>query len=234
MGLLYAATTPESPARTTAPIVPTPVCLLVALEPLTSGIIDSVSDTTTPPALPSGRFLLRLPRALHAALRRAAREAGLSLNDYCARRLAAPVPSSGHADLAAVVDRASDLLGPSLVGIVAYGSWARGEPTDHSDVDLLVVVDAEFPLTRQAYRAWDAQPLTVDGRPAEVHLVRLPGPSAQVTGIWAEAAIDGHVVVERGFVLSTRLASVRRALLGGRLQRRSVHGQPYWTEVACA
>lgn len=182
--------------------------------------------------LPSGRFVLRLPRELHGALRRSARALGLSLNDYCVRRLAAPAPSRGHGDLATVVDRATALLGVSLVGMIAFGSWVRGEATTTSDVDILVVVDTDFPLTRRVYHDWDAQPLTVEGRPVEVHLVRLPAPASTVTGVWAEAAIDGQVIVERGFVLSAHLAAVRRALLGGHLERRTVHGQPYWTEVA--
>jgi len=42
-----------------------------------------------------GRFLLRISPGLHAALREAATAQGLSLNDYCARKLAAPASSSG-------------------------------------------------------------------------------------------------------------------------------------------
>lgn len=179
------------------------------------------------------KWVLRLPPGLHAAIREAAREAGLSLNEYCLRRLAAPGPSLVVDPLAPVVERAADVVGPSLVGVMAFGSWARGQAADTSDIDLLVVVDPSFELARSVYRRWDEQPpLAVDGRPVESHIVRLPVPPARVTGVWAEVAIDGIVLFERGLRLSSYLAEVRRAIVAGRMARRVVHGQPYWHEVA--
>jgi hypothetical protein len=53
-----------------------------------------------------------------------------------------------------------------------------------------------------------------------------------VTGLWAEAALDGVVLFERGLVVSKRLAAVRRDIVAGRLVRRLAHGQPYWAAVA--
>lgn len=181
----------------------------------------------------SGRFVLRVPAGLHAALRRAAAAAGLSLNDYCTRKLAAPIGSLGGAGGASgVVERAASVCGDALVGVVAYGSWARGEADERSDVDLLVVVEASVSLSRALYRKWDATPLTWEGRVVEPHFVRLPALPERVGGIWAEAAIDGIVLFERGLVVSARLAAVRRDILAGRLVRRFAHGQPYWFEVA--
>ena len=52
------------------------------------------------------------------------------------------------------------------------------------------------------------------------------------SGLWAEVALDGTVLFDRGWMLSARLARVRRAIADGRLVRRVVHGQPYWTETA--
>ena len=131
-----------------------------------------------------------------------------------------------------VVDRAAELFGEGLLGVLAYGSWVRGEATEASDVDVLVVVDANAPLTRALYRQWDAQPMTWEGRPLELHFVRLRRRDAPATGLWAEAALDGIVLFERGLVVSARLAAVRRDIVAGRLVRRLVHGQPYWAEVA--
>jgi hypothetical protein len=181
----------------------------------------------------SGRFVLRLPPGLHAALRRAAAEAGLSLNDYCTRKLSAPAGNlTAMAGATAAVARAAELFGEDLIAVVAFGSWARGEAIATSDVDVLVVVDAGAPLTRALYRRWDAAPLTWDGRPVEPHFVHLPEAGERPTGLWAEAAIDGLVIFERGTRVSGRLAELRRAVLAGRLVRRIVHGQPYWSEVA--
>jgi len=189
-----------------------------------------MSDITTGPA--SGRFLLRLPPGLHSALREAARGAGLSLNDYCVRRLAAADPGPVRQGLGLAVEWAADVAGSGLVGGAAFGSWARGEEGPGSDIDLLVVVEPSFALTREAYRRWDERRLEVDGHAVEPHFVRLPAGEERMAGLWGEVAIDGIVLFERGFVLSRRLADVRRAILAGRIERRTVHGQPYWCEVA--
>lgn len=187
-----------------------------------------MNDTTS---LPSGRFLLRIDPRLHAALRAAAEEAGLSLNEYCARKLASPggkvVGPAGEA-----VRRAVALVGEALLGVVAFGSWARDELAATSDVDLLIVVQETVRVTRDMYRPWDRSPLDWEGHPVEPHFVQLPEAGGRVSGLWAEAALDGLVLFERGFVVSRRLVDIRRRIAEGRLQRRRSHGHPYWVEVA--
>ncbi|MCI0434182.1 MAG: type II toxin-antitoxin system HicB family antitoxin, partial [Gemmatimonadetes bacterium] len=75
---------------------------------------DTIRNRSMGAALPSGRFVMRIDPALHAALRDAARAAGLSLNDYCVRKLAAPGSPVGPAE--EVLKRAASLLGAGLVG----------------------------------------------------------------------------------------------------------------------
>jgi Nucleotidyltransferase domain/HicB family len=107
----------------------------------------------------SGRFLLRISPGLYAALREVAAAQGLSLNDYCARKLATAggsLAAGGEAGRA--VERAADLFGASLVGVIAFGSWTRGEAASTSDIDLLVVLDRRVALRRELYRAWDEGP----------------------------------------------------------------------------
>jgi hypothetical protein len=184
-------------------------------------------DTTPSVSLPSGRFVLRITPGLHAALRAAAREEGLSLNEYCARKLASPTGCvTGPAG--EVVERAASRFGAALIGIVAFGSWARGEAADGSDVDILVVLESRLSIVRDLYRAWDEEPLSWGGRPVEAHFVHLPQPDEPMSGLWAEAALDGVVLFERGLAVSRRLADVRRRITAGELSRRRVHGQPYW------
>lgn len=181
----------------------------------------------------SGRFVLRIEPALHDVLRTAAAGAGLSLNDFCARSLAAA--GSGMRVLegaAQVVVRAIEQFGPSLTGVVAHGSWVRAEAADGSDVDVMIVVDRSVALTRALYRAWDADPVAIADRPVEAHVVQLPDPARPPSALWAEIAIDGIVLFERGLEVSRELIRVRRAIADGRLVRRVAHGQPYWTEVA--
>ena len=58
---------------------------------------------------------MRLKPGLHAALRSAAAAAGVSLNNYCARKLAAPMgPLAALRGGAAIVERAADLFGDDL------------------------------------------------------------------------------------------------------------------------
>ena len=182
----------------------------------------------------SGRFLLRIDPGLHAALRRAAAEIGVSLNDYCARKLAAPSGSQlGSVSAAQAVVQAGSLLGDGLVGVIAFGSWARGELRQSSDIDLLVVVDGRVRLTRDLYRQWDeAAGLSDEPHPVEPHFVHLPKRRGAALGLWAEVAVDGIVLFERGLELQRRLVAIRRDIAEGRIVRRLVHGQPYWVEAA--
>ena len=179
----------------------------------------------------SGRFVLRLDPSIHAALRSAARAAGLSLNDYCARTLASPGGAvvAGAAD---VVRRAAALCGDRLVGVALYGSYVRSEAEVSSDVDVLVVVDRALRLTRALYRKWDEAPISWERRLVEPHFVHPLEAAAVPSGLWAEVAIDGIVLFERELRLSRTLVRVRHDILAGRLVRRVVHGQPYWAEAS--
>jgi hypothetical protein len=178
----------------------------------------------------SGRFLIRIDPGLHSALRAAAREADLSLNEYCARKLALPAGSSAGAGVEAV-QRASSLFGNGLIGVVVFGSWARGQEADTSDVDILIIVHDSVTIGRRLYHSWDETPLGWAGHSVEPHFVHLPPPDARISGMWAEVATDGIVLFERGLLVSKRLVAIRQEIADGRLVRRRVHGQPYWVEV---
>jgi len=181
----------------------------------------------------SGRFVLRIDPGLHGALRKAARAAGVSLNEYCARKLVTPSSDFAGLDLATdAVRRASAVVGDSLIGLMVFGSWARGELHDQSDVDLLVIVEDGAELSRDLYLSWDDGPIRWRGRRVEPHFVHLPEPTRTLVGLWAEVAIDGIILFTRDLRLPSLLAGVRRDIAAGRIIRRVVHGQPYWTEVA--
>lgn len=189
------------------------------------------NDTASGKPPPSGRFVLRIEPGLHGALRAAARAASLSLNEYCARKLASPgAPADPEAT--ALVGRADCLLGESLVGVVAFGSWVRGESRAASDFDALLIAGESVPITRELYRRWDREPtLYWHGREVAPHFVRLPPEDAVPSGMWAEAATDGLVLYERGWLVSERLAGIRRMIAAGRISRRLLHAQPYWVRA---
>ena len=141
------------------------------------GIGDTICPTrmTSPDTeTKSGRFLLRMPPPLHAALDGAARSAGLSLNEYCVRRLAAFGVGMDDGDAVALVARAGAVAGGALMGVLLHGSWIRGDATATSDVDAIVVVEPRVRLSRALYRTWDEQPVTWKGRPVDAHFVHPP------------------------------------------------------------
>ena len=187
--------------------------------------------TSSRAAEKSGRFVLRMPPALHAALGAAARANALSLNAYCVRQLeAGAIGAAGDRDASALITRARDVSGDALSAVALHGSWARGDAARASDVDALIVVDSTLALNRGLYRTWDERPTTWRGRRVDPHFVH-PPPKGRTSGLWAEVALDGIVLFDRDWALSAALTRIRRAIADGRLLRRVVHGQPYWTET---
>lgn len=185
---------------------------------------------SAPNAVPH-RFLLRLPRDLHGWLAAGARRAGVSLNEFCIQRLGR-MNAAGEPDAGPVVAHARHVVGTSLVGVLVHGSWARGEARDTSDVDLLVVIDRDVPLVRALYATWDQAAPSFDGRPIDVHFVHPPRDPQEPGAVWCEAALDGLVVADRDGAVARVLYETRRAIAEGRIVRRRVHGQSYWTTAA--
>jgi predicted nucleotidyltransferase len=177
---------------------------------------------------PSGRFVLRIAPPLHAALAESARERGLSLNEHCARSLARAEAETGNA-FTETVARALEQLGPAVVAVAVFGSWARGEAGPSSDVDVLIVVAPEVEITRSLYGPWDDVDLSVGGRRVEPHFVQMRGAGDPISGLWAEIALDGAIVYDPDLVLSGELSRIRRAILGGELVHRSAGGRSWWT-----
>ena len=179
----------------------------------------------------SGRFVLRIEPGLHAALRRNARDAGISLNELCARKLRVPLRGFGGPGENALA-KAADLLGEALLGVVAFGSWARNELAQESDVDLLVIIDEKVDISRQLYRDWDEAPVFWNGHPVEPHFVNLPPQGASFSGTWADVALDGVILFEKELVVSQLLVEIRHEIVSGHIVRRRLHGQSYWVEAA--
>jgi predicted nucleotidyltransferase len=174
----------------------------------------------------SGRFVLRLPQGIHEALRTEASRRGRSLNSICQEALESYVTSgSGKADDSSMISDIRQLLGDSLKGIVLFGSVARGEARQGSDVDLLIALDQDRVLSRSLYSAWDEQ---VRSGARSPHFVHVPVKAADAGSVWMEASVDGVVLYDRDGGVSRFLGSLRGLIASGGLKRRWAHGHPYW------
>ena len=122
------------------------------------------------------RFLLRLPGALHRTLGAAAAREHLSLHEYCVQRLSGPDLGVGARDqIAALLAHSAKVAGLHLLGVIAHGSWVRGEASTSSDIDVMVVVEPALPLTRGLYREWDQETPVLLGRTLDAPEVGVAG-----------------------------------------------------------
>jgi hypothetical protein len=177
----------------------------------------------------SGKLLLRMDHELHEVLQGQASKVDVSLNDLCCERLYLPSPLRILPDeVRAAILAAQKSAGSSLVGVMLFGSWARGQQTDTSDVDLLIVLDADARISRSLYSKWQQHATSV--RKCEPHFVVLPQDTKRVSGLWAEIAMDGVVLVDPQLQIQRYLMRIRRALAEGRLFAKKVHGQTYWVQ----
>jgi predicted nucleotidyltransferase len=191
---------------------------------------------------PSGRFLLRISPDLHRRLRDRAARQGISLNRLCAGILeAAANPREGTreiegeitgAALSSLVERCRSVFGQDLLGLVIFGSMARGEEFPDSDVDILVIVDRRCRLRRSLYERWanEIEPVINDplGRELSPHFCYPPSSPEEAGGLWLEVSIDGVVLWERDAAVSRHLRAIRRYLASGGAMRRIQHGHGYW------
>lgn len=189
---------------------------------------------------PSGRFVVRVPPSLHARLRRESSRLGVSLNDLCRTALESCVAEEvpryhpEGAGRSTLVETASAIVGDELLGVVLFGSAARGEALDSSDTDILIVATPAVAVTRDLYRRWDE---LCANRTVSPHFVHLPDGAGSAGSIWYEVALDGIVLHETDRVLTRALQGLRRAIADGSVERRYSHGHPYWvrnTEAARA
>jgi hypothetical protein len=183
------------------------------------------------PTALSGKFVVRLPPKLHASLKLRARETGVSLNGLCLAALKSFLgigEQEARDGVPIPFEQVRSLLGESLAGILLFGSVAREERRESSDIDLMIVVGTDLPLTRALYERWDRG---IDGAGTSQlspHFVHLPDDEQGAGSLWYEAAMDGIVLFDREGRISRFLRTIRQSMAEGKLQRKSAYGHPYW------
>lgn len=121
-------------------------------------------------------------------------------------------------------------LAPSIVGMVLYGSAARGTATSASDIDILVVLSSDTPIRRALYRMVDGI-AGIDPKVA-VALAHLPSRESLPGGLWLEIARDGKILFDRDGVVSATISRLKDHISSGRSVRMESHGQGYWVHHA--
>jgi hypothetical protein len=166
---------------------------------------------------------------------------GQSLNQVCTAKLqgnGSPLAGIGTGSAAAdfsfpgLLEAAVKRWGKQLIGVILFGSAARGDATENSDIDLMLVMDPEMKITRALYLQWEhfcrEHCRTRESARISPHFVSLAGSVHQAGGLWYETAIEGIVLWESGCRVSRFLASVRTAMGHGKIRRRMAQGSPYW------
>jgi predicted nucleotidyltransferase len=183
--------------------------------------------------LSSGKFIVRMTKVLHSALKREAAAADCSLNELCVNRLRLPSGlESLPSHLADAIGNLTDIAGPSLLGIVVFGSWARQDHNAASDIDVLVVLKPSTKITRDLYRIWEHRE-PADSK-VEPHFVTLPDLNERVTGLWAEVSLDGLVIFDGHLRVQRYLQYARHLIRSGKLVAKRLHGQNYWVHEGVA
>lgn len=121
-------------------------------------------------------------------------------------------------------------LAPSIVGMVLYGSVARGTMTPNSDIDVLVVLSADTPLRRGLYNLVDE--ITGIDPKVSVALVHLPASNMPPGGLWLEVARDGRILHDPSGSVREAMARLRDHISAGRSVRMTTHGQGFWVHHA--
>lgn len=167
----------------------------------------------------SGKFVLRLDPKTHFELKEEAQAKGESLNSLCLQKLQGFVASPWSGVVSKVVNQFKAL------GIILFGSTARGEETSKSDIDLLIVLAQDIPINRTLYRDWDREFKDFEKfSPQFVHLTN----HDEIGGIWLEASIDGEILYDPQGEIKRSLQCIRVLIAEGVYQRRMSYGHPYW------
>lgn len=186
-------------------------------------------------------FLLRVPGELLDTLKKEAVSRRISINRFCVSLLSEAVarPAADSRSIALGGEFAGKLQGyieavllnrfsKDLVGIVLFGSAARGELRKSSDIDLLVVLKSEVLYDRDIYSG--LKEAKIDDHAISPLIVNFPGEDEKARSIWLEAAIDGCVLYDTDLALSRFLINLRHLIASNNFQRRFAYGVPYWVQ----
>lgn len=127
------------------------------------------------------------------------------------------------------VAASSQPLASAIVGMILYGSWARGEATEASDIDVLMVMEPTVPIRRALYTAVDAIQ-GIDPR-ISLFLAHLPAEDVQPGDLWLDISLDGVILADTHGRIANTMDRIRQWIASGKVIRHDIHGQGYWVHI---
>lgn len=166
--------------------------------------------------------------SLYKKLQSIAKSKKMSLNQYSLEVLSRQeLSSSGE-----ILHLLKRHYKSDLVGLVLFGSHARGTATEASDIDLLIILNSTVKLKASLYRDWEkyiASHLDAAYSPHFTHI--LEGELGDNVGsLWLELAMEGRVLMDTKGLIQRRLNKIKEQVSSGEYIRKSSYGVPYWTK----
>lgn len=182
----------------------------------------------------SGRFVLRIPAPLHRRLSREAERRGLSLNELCNLLIESNLEGRKNDEekfsfLNPIVKQLTNHF-KDLLGVVVFGSQVTGKATQSSDLDLLIVLPSNLPITRSLYRWWDEEIPSVGPITVNPHFVHLPPSPDGAGSLWLEVATAHEILWERNGAVGDVIKKLLEIIALDRVRRYWSNGQPYWVK----
>jgi hypothetical protein len=174
------------------------------------------------------KILLRIPTSLHEQVKARAKAAKISINSLIQRYIEqGALGVTALAGSGEIIKAADAQFGLNFIGLMLFGSRARGDAHDTSDTDLLLVVEPSVRIDRALYRYWDHN--TPEG--ISIQISHLPAMPSEAGSLWLECALDGRILHDPSGRIADFLNSARSYITSGAVVRKTTHGQGFWVPI---
>lgn len=181
--------------------------------------------------------MLRTSPELHQQLSKRAHDSGQSLNQTCVKLIENALQnkeqeSAWEKSLRKVLPQVQKHFGEQALAVAVFGSQVRGDASQSSDIDVLIVLKSETPITRSLYQWWDSHIQVQSPYPVNPHFMHIPKDPASASGIWFEIALSHKIIYEKTQQLTPFLRKILQLVENGSMRREWSYGHPYWVRSA--